>query len=101
MYRSNEKFWMHQSIPEDKITPHGMDYYSILAGIRNNRKRFGPIRIISIQRSGWEGRYECLMEMGGNTFGVADPVIPDKQIEHFLLFAERIAIKIINMLRSN
>lgn len=89
---------MHQNIQEVKITPDGMDYYSILAGIRNNRKRFGPIRIISIQRSGWEGRYECFMEMGGNTFGVADPVILDKQIEHFLLFAERIAKKIINVL---
>ena len=99
MYEANQKFWHHHPIPESaEITPNGLDYYSILHGIRCNRKVFGNIRIISIERSGFENRYECFLEHDGIIKCVFDPIIMDKQIEHFLLFSERVADRIIQLM---
>jgi len=92
MYRSNEKFRDHISTDENSL----LDYNRILMGIRNNVNIFGPVKILSIQRSGFEGRYECLLECDGITHAVIDPVI----IEHFLLFAERVTIKIMELCKG-
>lgn len=97
-YISNH-FRKHQSIPDNvKIDPNGLDYYSILHGIRWNRQRFGSVRILSIERSGFEGRYVCLISFdNGCITSVYDRVDLDKPPDSFLLFSEKIALKVLEL----